>query len=153
MKTKSVLIMFVVLFGSNILLAQNNNQIKPKVDIKVTKKTDENGNIISYDSTYVKTWSSANISTEKLDSLLSEFNIKDEQFLMPKSNFFNDDYFSAIPDFKQIEEMLKKMIEEFNSISNMFVSPKCNPIITNKQINKSKAKKKISYTPNIDEFM
>jgi hypothetical protein len=54
---------------------KENAANEPKVDVKVNKQYDENGNLIAYDSTYV--WSYSNASGNQvdvnIDSVLSRF--------------------------------------------------------------------------------
>jgi len=139
-----ILYLFFGLFFTNTVFAQKtiqnkNNQPKIKIDAKVQK--DENGNIISYDSTYVKTWSS-NGENIPVDSLMKEFNQKFTDLGFNFSNdFFSDDFglhnifsnndtinqqfiFPDISDFEeQMFEDMKKIENLFNSEFNLQFSP------------------------------
>jgi hypothetical protein len=69
--------------GSGISENRITQNVEPKVDIKVNKKYDEQGNLIGYDSTY--TWSYSTIQGDSAnvnaDSVFSEFRpLFDEHF-------------------------------------------------------------------------
>lgn len=109
--------------------------ISPKVDVKVNKEYDENGNLIGYDSTYV--WSYTNIQGDSVsintDSVLSHFkpmiNSRYPDFFNQyNSLFFNDslfyhDFFA--PDYfmdrweKEIDRM-NRMMREVDSMKKLF---------------------------------
>jgi hypothetical protein len=55
----------------------------PKVNIKVNKQTDKNGNVTRYDSTYVWSWSGNENVPENMDSLISSMH----------KRFFKNDFF------------------------------------------------------------
>ncbi len=66
---------------------------KPKVEVKVNKEYDENGNIIRYDSTYV--WSYTNTTGDsnyvEIDSLMSQFRpFMQDHFPLTFPGFDND---------------------------------------------------------------
>jgi hypothetical protein len=112
------------------------NTPKPKVDIKVNKVFDENGNLVKYDSTYV--WSYSNIKgdsvTVNADSVLSEFRpfINDRfpdfktpdfnDFMFSDSsfyrNFFSPDYF--YDRWQQSLKESERMFREMDSLKNLF---------------------------------
>ncbi len=71
---------FLVILSLTVF-AQNDN--KPKVDIKVNKEYDENGNIIRYDSTYTYFYSG---NGEIPDSISFNFNF-------PGNSLFIDPFF------------------------------------------------------------
>ncbi len=107
-------------------------QIKPKVDIKVNKKYDENGNLIGYDSTYV--WSYSNLRGDTVsvnaDSVLTEFrplfdqnfpaltNPSMDKFFMNDSllyyDFFNRDYF-----FNRWEHQYRNMDKQLRQMDSL----------------------------------
>ncbi|GAB4299732.1 MAG: hypothetical protein Kow0068_23170 [Marinilabiliales bacterium] len=96
---KNLILMLLVVFGIVSLYAQQNN---PKVDIKVNKEYDENGNIIRYDSTYTYYYSTDG-STDNFyfaDSLLNQFS-RGFSFFEPDidSLFFTDPFFNHSPLF------------------------------------------------------
>ena len=112
------------------------NVAKPKVDIKVNKVYDDNGNLVRYDSTYV--WTYSNIEGDSVtinaDTLLSEFkplfNDRFPDFKTPGFNdfIFNDsifyrDFFSPDYFYDRWQQSLKeseKMFREMDSLKNMF---------------------------------
>ena len=148
MKTRCIILLLIVLFSTNIIIAQTNNQTEPKVDIKVTKKTDENGNIISYDSTYVKTWTNQNVSAAEMDSIMREFNTQFGDF-----GFNDDDFFEPFAGTKSFEDMHKQMLDEINRMQELMGIPSCKPIIP-KQSKKQTKTKKVNYIkPDYDSFM
>ena len=65
---------------------------KPKVDIKVNKQVDKNGNITSYDSTYSWSWSSDGSIPEDIDSIFKSFHNENFNF-----SIFNDSLFFSMP--------------------------------------------------------
>jgi hypothetical protein len=100
-------------------------QNQPKVDIKVNKKYDENGNLVQFDSSYSIVYSSPNATSNiqffnfDNDSIFSQF--KNNMNVNP---FTNDDFFRDFQSFgfdqnmfqmnpmqqlKQMEEMMNKM--------------------------------------------
>jgi len=148
MKTKNIILLLVVLFSANIIYAQNNNQSNPKVDIKVTKKTDKNGNIVSYDSTYVKTWTSSNVSSVEMDSLMREFN---SQFGSIDLN--DNDFFQPFAGVKSFDDMQKQMIDEINRMHELIGIKSCNPIIPKQNKKQIKPKKISCIKPDYNSFM
>jgi len=107
----------------------NNHQ--PKVDIKVNKKRDQNGNIIAYDSTYTSTWSNDinGFSTENMDSIFKSMQSQFPKNFSSNGHFgfnslsINDSIFKMDPfngqlgnnwaDMDKIMEQQQKMMEEF----------------------------------------
>ena len=116
--------------------AVTEKAVKPKVDIKVNKVFDKNGNLVKYDSTYVWTYSNINGDsvTVNADTVLSEFRpFFDEQFPdinMPGvddflysdssfyQNFFMHDYFFDRWQHSQKES--ERIFREMDSLKNMF---------------------------------
>ena len=110
---------------------------QPKVDVKVNKKYDEQGNLIQYDSSYSIIYSSPgseiylnNMSNDSIFAQLREkfnshsFFNEDPFFGVPKFNF-NDDFFNFDPmdNFKQMNEMMKKMFPNFKNDSLLIAPP------------------------------
>ncbi|HEU4789347.1 MAG TPA: hypothetical protein VFS71_06660 [Flavobacterium sp.] len=107
---------------------------KPKVEIKVNKKYDKNGNLISYDSTYASFYSNRKGDKVLMDSLFREFKPKfDKQFPLMKdksfnqlfysdsllyNDFFHDDFFSKRMELNQ--EYMRKMMQQMDSIKNAY---------------------------------
>lgn len=107
----------------------------PKVDIKVNKVYDENGNLVGYDSTYV--WSYLNNRGDSVsldaDSVLSRFkpiiNSQYPDFLNNYNKlFFNDSLFYhnfLEPDYfmgrweKEMSRM-NRMMQEMDSMKELF---------------------------------
>ncbi len=89
-----VYIMMILGFLKPTSLFSQVNTITSKPDVKINVKItrDKDGNIISYDSTYVKTWSSNNAVSA--DSIMNMFNNKFADFAP-----FGNDLF--IPEFNQ----------------------------------------------------
>lgn len=58
---------------------------QPRIDIKVNRRYDENGNIIGFDSTYTSYYSNISGDTAKMDSLMGSF---DRYFRQEHSSFF-----------------------------------------------------------------
>lgn len=144
----------VLMFIEYPLNAQKKNENlsknKPDVRIKVQKKTDKNGNITSYDSTYVSSWSSGNLNGINSDSLMNSFRQESHSFSFGSpfgndslsswgSNFFDNDsaffggnfnndffgHFNAYP-MKEMEEMMKQhraMMEHFFNNRHNYLVP------------------------------
>ena len=119
--------LFFVIFSINKLNAQDITY-EPNRKSEVHIQKDENGNIISYDSTYVETWSSDGSDID-IDEFMSSFGQDFANFgfndpffnsqnnlLNDTSSFFSDD-FLAFPD---IDEMQKQMIEQMQEMQRMF---------------------------------
>lgn len=144
----------IIIFGVLVIsinfetMAQINDckNNKPNVQISVKKQTDKNGNITSYDSTYISTWSGNNINPDERDSIFQniEKQFQDKQygnnsfgidsafslnndFLDNDSLFFGDIFDSHFYEYhnnvmKEMEEMMRKneaLFEHFfNTIPN-----------------------------------
>ena len=110
---------------------------KPKIEIKVNKIYDENGNLIGYDSTYVWSYSNGSFSREFTihpDSLFKQFTPWfNEQlngdFFEPFShkifndstlyfNFFNDDHF--FDQWRNEIFDVQKEMEKMDSLKQIF---------------------------------
>jgi hypothetical protein len=103
----------------------------PKEEVVVTKKYDENGNLIALDSVYTYYYSNMEGDTLATDSILSDFNIffgdnfsgfsNDDLFNMDStymSGFFHDDFFEQ--SFVNQDKHLLKMMQEMDSLKNEF---------------------------------
>jgi hypothetical protein len=94
----AIAIVFVLaVFSQNISGQKQDNPAKengnkPKVDIKVNKETDKDGNITRYDSTYSWSWSSDGNTPENVDSV---FNSMRSHFF--RNSIFNDSLFLSMP--------------------------------------------------------
>lgn len=111
----------------------SKEKVEPKVDYRVNKEYDENGNLIRLDSTY--TYYYSNIDKEALmkDSVFKKFNehfntksifenslfdefFGDETYI--EDDFFKEDFFRG--NFKRNQEMMNKMMHRMDSIKNRF---------------------------------
>jgi len=129
------LVTALMLTGCNAQNAEDNSKdkkIEPKVDYKVNKKYDEDGNLIGYDSTYTYYYSNIDQDAMINDSIFKKFNehfmandpFKDDKFFEEffkhdsymKEDFFKDDFFrsSVESNKKMMDEMMRKMDEMKN---------------------------------------
>ena len=104
------------------------SEIKPKVDYKVNKEYDENGNLIRLDSTYTYYYSNIDKDAMMNDSIFKKFNkrfnmkspfMSDDFF--DKETFIEDDFFSEDffrGNFKRNQEMMQKMMSRMDSLKN-----------------------------------
>ena len=136
--------------GQNSLeqTSEKKDTIKPKVDISVQKEYDEDGNLISVDSTYSYFYS--NIKNDSLlekeifdrfkqnfkgqfrllDSLFMEDFYIDEPFNL--GNFYTDEFFKN--NFKFHQKSIDDMLKEMDSLKNSFYKKEKDLI--NKKYNK-----------------
>ncbi len=109
-------------------------QIEPKVDYKVNKEYDDEGNLIGYDSTYTYYYSNIDKDAMMRDSVFEKFSkhfnmgnsltgddffrdfLKEESF--SKDEFFKEDFFSG--DFKSNQEIINRMLSRMDSLKNHF---------------------------------
>lgn len=114
----------------------SQNAVNPKVNIKVNKKYDDNGNLIGYDSTYTWTYSNpAGDSVEvNADTVLSRFEpfMKERLPLMNDpfynnmflndtnlyNSFFNRDYYLNL--WEQENKHMNKIFSQMDSVKNEF---------------------------------
>ncbi|QTD37632.1 hypothetical protein JL193_16445 [Polaribacter batillariae] len=108
--------------------------IKPKTNIQVHKEYDENGNLISIDSTYTYFYSNikgdsllekdfykkfkSNFSTQlgSLDSVFMNNFFGKSPFKEP--NFYTDDFFES--NFKNHQKRIQKMLKRMDSLKNNY---------------------------------
>lgn len=122
--------------GQNKLDKQGENldTIKPKINIKVQKKYDTEGNLISVDSTYSYFYS--NIQNDSIQEKLifdkfkfdfnNQFKSFDSIFMNDFFNetpprikdFYTDDFFQH--NFKSQQKRIEKMFKEMDSLKNSF---------------------------------
>lgn len=105
---------------------QAENAEKPRGNWKVNKEFDENGNLISYDSTYVYSWSSGegdSLVMPNSDEIFRNFrqyfygqpgttgllNSFMNDSLYGESDFFKDDFFSNRMMSKHFQEQIRYM--------------------------------------------
>jgi hypothetical protein len=99
----AIAIVFVLSFITQNISGQKNddpssgkNAGKPKIDIKVNKDIDKDGNITRYDSTYSWSWSNDGQIPENIDSI---FRSMHQNFF--QHSMFDDSLFFSMPlDFK-----------------------------------------------------
>ena len=105
----------------------------PKIDVKVNKEYDKNGNIIKYDSIYSYFYSNIN-DTNSIDTVFNNFyslfeksspdlinNYFDNVFFndsLLKYDFFKNDFFSK--RFELNREYFNRLFWEMDSIKNSF---------------------------------
>ncbi len=109
--------------------------IKPKVNYKVSKKYDKNGNLISEDSTYSYIYSNGNISEKMQQKIYQQFkNEMSQKFPNIQNNFFDNffggndindsifknNFYSPNYFFKNQNKQIKHMLEQMDSIKNNF---------------------------------
>jgi hypothetical protein len=107
------ILVFIIAFQAlqYVLDAQIVNSHKdPDVQIHVNVERDDNGNIIRYDSTYVKTWSS-DASQMEADSLSRYFDMHSR---IPSI----DDFFSGDPFFDRDENFFPP--SHFDAFDSLF---------------------------------
>jgi hypothetical protein len=103
---KEIILFMVVLLAGDMLFAQKKpDSKKPDEQIKVNKEYDENGNLIGYDSTYVRSWSSdTTLNLADMDVLRREMEsmMKDGgfgSFFGDSTNFAHDPFRDLHKDF------------------------------------------------------
>jgi len=120
----------------NLLEADLIDTVKPKTNYRVHKEYDENGNLISIDSTYAYFYSNKNIDPKQQEEIFKKF---EQEFMiqMPqiqnhvfdnffdnrtpmdsvfKNNFYTPDFFYKHFKNNALEDMFKQM----DSIKNNF---------------------------------
>lgn len=110
MVTKFTIFVLILLFPFAGFSQNKIKKAKPNENVKVTKEYDEAGNLIRYDSTYVRTWSSDSTHQFTLDSSFDFSNIREMRKQMQEQfghffkrdssgnesfqqSFFSDDFF------------------------------------------------------------
>lgn len=141
---------------NNNVPQEDTLKTNPKVDIKVNKEYDDNGNIIRYDSTYsyIYTYPDGNTKTLNVDSLFKSFQpyffdrsfeiMRDpfrsffDQDTFYEKHFFDHDYF--MQQFEREKFHFDRMIKQMDSLRNEFLKQTYPDI----QQNKNKQEKKSS---------
>ncbi|MGE0089679.1 MAG: hypothetical protein AB7S50_09435 [Bacteroidales bacterium] len=111
--------------------------VNPKVDIKVNKEFDRNGNVIRYDSTYtyIYTYPNGNKETINIDSVFKSFkpyffdkgiDLMQKPFIdffesdsSFQQHFFDHDYF--INQFENEMFRFEEMMREMDSLRNLYL--------------------------------
>lgn len=120
---------FLIAFSINLKAQTNSN--KPKINTRVNIKKDKNGNIISYDSTYVETWSSdsSNIDiSEFMNSFggdFDNFDLNNPFFNSNPNAFINNNDTLLLPKngldlFPDLNQMQEQMIKEMQEMEKLF---------------------------------
>lgn len=122
---------------NKITIENDTIKTNPKIDIKVEREYDDNGNIIRFDSSYSYLYvdSINNFNESYMDSIFNSFrpyffnNGRDiiqnpfydffDNDTLYHQHFFDDDYF--IQQFNNQMFQFKEMIEEMDSLRNMFL--------------------------------
>jgi len=100
----------------------SKEKIQPKIDYKVNKEYDENGNLIRLDSTFSYYYSNINKDVMINDSIFKKFN---DYFSINSSfnnlrfdDFFKQDFFRG--DFDKNQKLINKMLQRMDSLKNKF---------------------------------
>ena len=143
----SAIVIVMVLSGCNgqkkdnlmaSVLTKNDSINRPKTNIKVNRKYDENGNLISYDSTYTYSYSNTNGENIDIDSLFNQLGFNQKGFhsfpnhsfpnsllgndsLMLNDPFFNDELLSN--NMRKNLEMMERMMQHMDSINSLYIQP------------------------------
>ena len=120
---------------------------EPKVDVRVEKEYDDDGNLIRYDSTYSYFYSNFADNPVVADSLLNRFKTMlgeqynffkdpffDEFFFQPptiKDNFYTDDFFQK--QFRDHLGQMEKLFMEMDSLKNRFFEEQRQPLLEHKR--------------------
>ena len=107
---------------------------KPKVDIKVNRHYDDDGNLIGFDSVYSSYYSTIQGDTLKMDSLMHSFDsffnrrypsFFDDQFntfffrdSLRYPDFFHEDFF--LKRYELNDDYFREMMQRMDSIKNRF---------------------------------
>jgi hypothetical protein len=106
----------------------------PRVEVKVNKEYDENGNLIAYDSTYTSFRSSHLFTPEAMDSLFNAFRpgfgtrypflddpLFDDLFFNDSllyNDFFHHDFFRKRMELN--EQYMDRMMQQMDSVKNHY---------------------------------
>ncbi len=90
-----VLITLMLLIPFNELMAQEQKEENPKIEIKVNKHKDEKGNIIQYDSSYSYSWKGEEMPPAFIDSVLQNFKMNRNLPDFFEDEFFDQDFFKG----------------------------------------------------------
>lgn len=123
---------------TRIIREKDNGEGKPNVKIKVNKRYDRKGNLISFDSTYTSYYSSNKGDKVLMDRLIKEFKnpfAKEFPFMNDRyfkdlfyadslmdNDFFHEDFFRK--RYELNIEYMKQMMKEMDSVKNEFFREK-----------------------------
>ena len=134
MKTIVALIISMAFFcscNSQNLKSKAGDIKKPHENITVTKRYDENGNLIELDSVYTSYYSNIEGDTLRTDSMMYQFSeffksninkafsdgfYSGDSMIIP--GFFHDDFFEN--QFMEQSRDMQRMIQQMDSIKNSF---------------------------------
>jgi hypothetical protein len=93
-----------------------NSTNKPNVQIRVHKKTDKDGNVVSYDSTYSYSYSGNKMDTAQMHDLMKEFGENMNGMLFPMndsaSGFMSDPMFQMFNNGNIDMSQMQKAMEQ-----------------------------------------
>ena len=124
---------------SNLNIAKDSADNKPKIDVKVNRQFDDKGRLIKYDSTYTYFYSSSKGSAQiGNDSVFNNFRsffdksypdymtLKNDNVFFNDSlfkyDFFNDNYFQK--RFELNGKMFENMFQQMDSIKREYLKQK-----------------------------
>ena len=123
---------------------KESGKAKPQKNITVTKKYDENGNLIELDSVYTSYYSSIEGDTIYTDSIFNQFSdFFNNNFNMMFSDgfysmdsmfmpgFFHDDFFEN--QFLEQNREMHRMLRQMDSLKNSFFEMQSKETIKNKK--------------------
>ncbi len=164
--------MLIVCLIPTLVLAQNND---PDVEIKVNKEQDDDGNIISYDSSYSITYHWGDeTGTVDVDSLFDSFGFKMNMHALRSMNsdsllnqLFNQDMFQGESFFydnfdgqslkEMMDEMRMRQQELFDMqqdlMQDFFDNPDSAPQNENQQPQQTPAPKSPQKSPSPDKVI
>lgn len=119
---------------TRIIREKNNGEGKPDVKIKVNKRYDKKGNLISFDSTYTSYYSNTKGDKVLMDRLVKEFKspfAKEFPFMNDRyfknlfytdslldNDFFHEDFFRK--RYELNVEYMKQMMRQMDSVKNEY---------------------------------
>ena len=120
----AMLLVSVLLLNQNNLFAQQKEGTqgtnKPQIHINVHKKTDKNGNIIGYDSTYTYYYKNdGNSNPPKGFNPDSVFNHMGDNFM---NNGFFSNPFANDPFFQGFDNNMMPLFQNMDSLMNHFLN-------------------------------
>jgi len=114
--------------------SDKKDTIKPKIDIKVQKDYDENGNLIRVDSTYSYFYSNIKNDSILEKEIFDKFRLNFEGHFRPIDSIFMGDFFGKDPfnrdnfytdeffenNFKMHRKRMDQIIKEMDSLKNNY---------------------------------
>lgn len=112
----------------------SNDTIKPKTNISVHKEYDENGNLISVDSTYTYFYSNIKNDSALEKEIFDRFKLNFNDHFEPIDSIFMDNFFENTPfnlndfytddffqqNFKNHQQKLEQIFKEMDSLKNSY---------------------------------